>query len=312
MEPLLLVSAALGCVATVAMLFAVRAVLLAPQGEVLERVKRVTRPAVDEPALPARRSMWASLLAPFAGIARPKDENESSRAKKKLVQAGLRGPNATEVFFGTKVVFAALFGGGLLALSALRPTPIPNARLFAVFLVTLGFYAPNVWLLRRVRARQLAILRSLADTFDLLVTCVEAGLGLDAALVRIGDEIALSAPELAGELRLTTMEIHAGLARAEAFRRLADRTGVEELRAFSAMIIQTEMFGTSIANALRVHAAFMRTRRAHKAEERAAMASVKMVLPLIFCILPSLFSVILGPAVVRIARMILPALGGNP
>jgi tight adherence protein C len=195
--------------------------------------------------------------------------------------------------------------------SALRATAIVHVQMYAVVLAAFGFYSPNVWLRRRVKQRQMAIGKSLPDTLDLLVTCVEAGLGLDAALGRITSEIGLSAPELSSELRQTTMEIEAGVVRAEAFRRLAERTGLEELRSLSAMVIQTELFGTGIARALRVHSSSMRTRRTHRAEEEGATVAVKMMLPLILCILPSLFAVILGPAVVRIAQILLPSMSGG-
>jgi tight adherence protein C len=312
MEPFVLFSAGLACVAVIAAILGLRTAVAAPRNEVLDRARRVTRVAAgDSVALPASGSVWATLLGPLAGFARPKQAEEMSRAKKKLAHAGFGGERAAQIFFGSKIALAVLLGGGLLALSALRATPISGARLFAVVLVSLGFYAPNIWLHRRVKARQAAIARGLADTLDLLVTCVEAGLGLDAAIARIVGEIGRSAPELAGELRQTTMEIQAGIVRASAFRRLAERTGLEELRGLSAMIIQTEMFGTPIARALRAHSASMRMRRSHLAEEKGATASVKMMVPLILCILPSLFTVILGPAIVRIAALLLPALGGT-
>src|SRR5262249_39799786 len=157
-----------------------------------------------------------------------------------------------------------------------------------------------------VTARQTELSRALPDTLDLLITCVEAGLGIEAALNRLTAEIGLSAPLLAGELRQTTMEIQAGMGRADAFRRLAERTGLEELRSLSAMLIQTEMFGTSIGRALRVHSSAIRVKRTHRAEEQGATVAVKMMLPLIFCILPSLFVIIMGPAVVRILHNMLP------
>jgi tight adherence protein C len=312
MEPFIVLSAALACLAVTAAIFGLRTAVLAPRNAVLERAKRVTRVAVDVPAaLPSSRSLWALLLGPLASLARPKQADEMSRAQKKLTHAGLRGEHATEIFFGSKVALGLILGGGLLALSAARAMPIPNARLYAVFLVAIGFYAPNVWLSRKVTARQTAISQALADALDLLVTCVEAGLGLDAALARIADEMVAAAPILASELRQTTMEIQAGVVRAAAFRRLAERTGVEDLRGLSAMIIQTEMFGTPIARALRIHSASMRMRRSHLAEEKGATASVKMMLPMVLCILPSLFSVILGPGIVRIVTALLPSIGGQ-
>ncbi len=316
MDPAVLAGAAFACVAAVAMVFGLRAVVSAPRDAVLDRVKRMVQVEGSEPKAkrttggldPKEKSVWASVLGSLGGIAQPKEAEQMSLVRKALVHAGLRGDHALETFFGVKVALAVALGGGLLALSAMFPSPIPAVRPAAVVMLSVGFYAPNAWLQRRVRARQEALSRALTETIDLIVTCVEAGLGLDAALGRISREIELSAPELATELRLTIMEIQAGVARAAAFRRLAERTGLEELRGLSAIIIQTEMFGTAIARALRTHASSMRTRRSHRAEERAATASVKMMLPLILCILPSLFSIILGPAAVRIVTMLGPAL----
>src|SRR5262249_28082188 len=158
----------------------------------------------------------------------------------RLIHAGFRGENALHVFFGSKIALSFTLAGLPMAISALRARPIQNAYMYAVVLAAVGFYSPNVWLSRRLKQRQTALKRALPDPLDLLVTCVEAGLGLDAALRRITDEIGLSAPVLAEELRLLTMEIQAGIARPDAFRRLAARTGIEELRSLSAMIIQTE------------------------------------------------------------------------
>lgn len=216
---------------------------------------------------------------------------------------------AVELFYGAKLALALALGAAVIAADALRTSPLPHYQLYAVVAAAVGFYGPSIWLGGRVTEHQQALARSLPNAMDLLVTCVEAGLGLEAALLRITGEIGLSAPELAHELRVTTGEMQAGVRRAEAFRRLAERTGLEELRSLSAMLIQTEMFGTSIAQALRVHASAMRTRRTHRAEEQAATVSVKMLLPLIFFILPSLFAVILGPAIVRIVEILLPTLG---
>lgn len=311
----MIVSAGLAFVASIAMLFAFRALVAAPREAVLDRAKRVTRATIGSTAAAAatqasKGGFWTALLSPLSGIARPRQAEEMSRIRKSLSHAGFRGEHVVDVFFGSKIALGLTLGGGLLFLNAARAAPLPNARLLAVVLVAIGFYAPNVWLRGRVHKRQTAISHGLADTLDLVVTCVEAGLGLDAALTRIGGEIAASAPVLASELRLTTGEINAGMSRAEAFRRLADRTGVEDLRSLATIVIQTEMFGTSVGHALRVHSSGMRTRRTHTAEERGATASVKMMIPLIFCILPSLLVVIMGPAAVRIVRLLVPALAG--
>ena len=159
------------------------------------------------------------------------------------------------------------------------------------------FFLPNLWLRGQIQERQRLIEDALPDAMDLLVTCVEAGLALDAAMSRVAQELELVAPVLAQELKQTLLEIQAGVRRSDAFHRLSNRTGVEDLRTLSAMIIQTEMFGTSVSRALRVHAEGMRTKRMQRAEEKAAMVSVKMTVPLILCILPSLMAVVIGPAV---------------
>lgn len=311
MDAAVLLGAGLACVAAVAAAIGVRAAVSAPRDAVLDRVRRATSiPDGAPPATaPAReKSRWTSWLAPLGSLAGSKGSDDISRLRKSLLHAGFRSEHAVETFLGTKVALGLALGGGLLVASSLLPSPIPAARALSVVLLSAGFYAPNAWLRGRVQARQAAVLRSLADTIDLLVTCVEAGLGLDAALVRIAKDIEGPSPELSAELRQTTMEIQAGVARASAFRRLAERTGVDELRALSAVVIQTETFGTPVGRALRTHASSMRARRSHRAEEKAAAASVKMMLPLILCILPSLFSIILGPAVVRIVTLLGPAL----
>jgi tight adherence protein C len=315
MDVTIVLGAMMAFVAVVSVLLGVRTLSAAPRDEVLDRVRRATRVSAVDPGFEAYRepprSLWATLLRPLSVLARPKQGDELSRVRTRLVHAGFRGEHAVEIYFGAKIALAFWLGAMPFVASAVRATAIPNAYMIAVVLAAIGFYSPNVWLGRRLNARQRALKRSLPDTLDLLVTCVEAGLGLDAALRRITDELGLSAPELAGELRLLTMETQAGISRPEAFRRLASRTGLEELRSLSAMIIQTEMFGTSIARALRIHSDTMRMRRVHRAEEEGAKVAVKMMLPLILCILPALFAVILGPAVVRIYNLLLPALGGH-
>jgi tight adherence protein C len=154
-----------------------------------------------------------------------------------------------------------------------------------------------------------AIERALPDTLDLLVTCVEAGLGLDAAIARVAEEQELSAPILSAEIKMTFLEVQAGMRRTEAFRRLADRTGVDELKSLAATLNQTEIFGTSVSVALRTQSEWIRMRRMQKAEERAATVAVKMTIPLVLFILPSLLMVIMGPAGLSIARNLLPQFG---
>jgi len=315
MDTSLVLAIVLSFVAVLAAALSFRSVFAGPRDAVLERVRRVTQAATRDRSAPDERlekrkgtSRLAAVLRPVGGIASPKKTEELSRMRDKLTHAGYRGEHAIEIYYGAKIALAVLLAVLLLGVSALRTTPIWHVHYLAVVFTAVGFYSPSIWLKRKVKSRQAALGRSLPDTLDLLVTCVEAGLGLDAALARITGEVGRAAPELAGELQLTTLEIQAGVSRPDAFRRLAARTGLEELRGLSAMIIQTELFGTSIARGLRVHSATMRTRRTHRAEEQGAMVAVKMIVPLILCILPALFAVILGPAAVKIHDNLLPTM----
>jgi tight adherence protein C len=313
----LILSGLLGGVAVVALLLGARAIVATRRDQVLDRIERVTHASLraPEPVAPSRgmeKRPWAArLLRPLSRLARPSSGAEITRIRIRLSHAGVRGPWATEIYFGSKIALGAGLAAVLLALSALRPTPVPHREIWGLVLGAIGFYAPNLWLSAGVKSRQQALTKALPDTLDLLVTCVEAGLAVESALARVTGEIGLSSPVLAQELRQTTMEIQAGVGRAASFRKLADRTGLDELKGLSAVLIQTEMFGTGIASALRIHSEAMRTRRTHRAEEKGATVAVKMMLPLILFILPSLLAVILGPAIVRIARTLLPALGGK-
>jgi tight adherence protein C len=248
-------------------------------------------------------------LRPIARMATPSGEEEISRVRLRLARAGLRREHALQLFLAAKVVLALAAVVAVLTVNATRIEPLDNALAIAVGACAVAFYAPNYWLSKRIATRQVAIRRGLPDSLDLLVTCVEAGLALDAALVRVAAETRKAFPVLAGELELTFLEVKAGMTRPEAFRRLADRTGVDDLKQLAATLTQTEMFGTSIGLALRVQADGMRVRRMQRAEEKAAMVAVKMTLPLVFCILPSLFAVIMGPAFVNIIEKLLPRMG---
>ena len=232
-------------------------------------------------------------------LARPMDEESMGRLKSRLVHAGYRGERAVLNYLAFKIVFAASCLGTLLWYNSTRTTPIENLAIYVAVTVVIGFYIPGLWLSSRIDKRQKELNIALPDALDLLVTCVESGLGLDAAINRVGNEIALGAPLLSNELLQAAFEIQAGAPRGDAFRRMADRTGVEELRNLSALVVQSEKFGTSVAKTLRVMADSMRVRRMQKAEERAATASVKMTLPLVFCIFPTLLIIILGPAIIK-------------
>jgi tight adherence protein C len=172
----------------------------------------------------------------------------------------------------------------------------------------LGYLLPDLLLVWRVRARQHKLRKALPDGLDLLVICVEAGLGLDQAMMRVSQELHITHSELSEELQLVNLEMRVGKTRLDALRELGRRTGLEDIKSLVAMLIQTERFGTSIAQSLRVHSDDLRIKRRQRAEEMAAKTSVKMVPALVFFIFPALMVVILGPAVIAIMRQLLPAL----
>jgi len=225
------------------------------------------------------------------------------------VHAGYRSDNAVEVYLGVKLLLVPVaflllwFING----SSDKPMEFPMNFCVALIFIAVAFFLPNIWLYNKTSKRKLAIEQPLPDAMDLLVTCVEAGLSLDSAMARVSQEMELVAPILAQELKQTMFEIQAGVRRSDAFHRLSNRTGVADLKSLSAMIIQTELFGTSVSRALRVHSEGMRTKRMQVAEEKAAMISVKMTVPLILLILPSLMAVVLGPA----ALMVMSSMGGK-
>ncbi len=284
---------------------------LARRESVVVRRLKASAASGEPVASPGLAELLVQSLGPLAKAAQPLREEELSRLRLQLARAGYRGDRAMQVFLASKVALAIAFALAFLWLNSSRARPLEPGILLAISSFALGYYIPSLWLASRVKARQLAVERGLPDSLDLLVTCVEAGLGLDAALQRVASETKLAWPTLGEELELTFLEIKAGIARVEAFRRLAHRTGVAELKSLAATLTQTETFGTSVGLALRVQAEGIRTRRMQRAEERAGYVSVKMALPLTFCILPTLFAAVIGPAIIRVAQTLLPVMRGR-
>lgn len=283
-----------------------------------ERLEKIRgEGVVDEeaisPGLRAVRESLLRILQSFGRIALPKKEEEVSHMRRRFLIAGYRGPYATIVFYGGKVFLALLL---LLLFTFLRLIfikllPHFQTVFFSILSAIIGFYLPNLWIHVKTRRRKENILRGFPDALDLLVVCVEAGLGLDMAINRVGQEIEMSVPVLSEEFKIMNREIRAGKSRQDALRGLALRTELEDVSSLTALLIQTEQFGTSVAQALRVHSDAMRTRRRQRAEEAAAKVPVKMLFPLIFFIFPSIVLVIVGPGIIRIVRVLLPALGGG-
>jgi tight adherence protein C len=223
----------------------------------------------------------------------PKSQQEVSVVKQRLIRAGLRKESTVRIFNGTKFLIPIL-----LALTALV-TGLGALSPFFVYAVCLGlgYLVPDFWLGRKIKTRQSKIRRGLPDVLDLLVICIEAGLSLDQGTVRTSEELAHAQPELCDELRVVVLEQRAGRPRQDTWKHLAERTDVDCVRNLVSMLIQAEQFGTSIGKTLRTHSDTLRTQRIQQVEEQAAKTTIKLIFPLVFFIFPSLFLVVLGPAI---------------
>jgi tight adherence protein C len=243
-------------------------------------------------------------LKKMGGMA-PRPAAEMGKLRLRLVAAGFRGSEALIIFLGARVATA-------LAAFTLFMTPLllrPN--LLAAFVAcAFGYVVPGMILARLAKRRQHRIRLGLPDALDLLVVSVEAGLGLDQAIQRVGAELTFAHPDLCDELKLINLELRAGKGRAEALHNLSDRTGVDDIRTLVTMLVQTDKFGTSVAQSLRVHSETVRTKRRQRAEEQAAKTGVKMVFPLVICIFPAIYVVTLGPAAIKFMQVMGP-MGGN-
>lgn len=254
---------------------------------------------------PARRPRVVRIFEQI-GQAVPISPQEASVARRYLMAAGYRSETAVKIYYGLKIVLCISF---LVASVFLRDyiTANPVLRVVAVAAAGLaGFFGPNLVLDRLVSRRQEKIRLSLPDALDLLVICMEAGVGLDQAVVNVSRELEITHKEISDELSLLTLEMRAGKRRVEALRNLADRTGEPELRKLVATLIQADRFGTSIAESLRTHSEFLRVRRRQQAEERAAKVGVKLVFPIFFFILPSMLVVAAGPGLLQLIKHLFP------
>jgi len=235
----------------------------------------------------------------------PQSAKEMGSLRLRLVQAGYRRPEALTMFFGVRILFAL----GLFALFSTSIIARPNLFM-ALGGLGLGYLLPGMGLARLAKRRAHKIRLALADALDLLVVSVEAGLGLDQAMSRVGSELAFAYPDLSDELKLINLELRAGKPRSEALRNMADRSGVDDLGSLMTMLIQTDKFGTSVAQSLRVYSETLRTKRRQRAEEAAAKTGVKMVFPLVICIFPSIWIVTIGPAAIKFITVLFPIVNG--
>jgi tight adherence protein C len=270
-----------------------------------ERLEPASKETVESAVMGLKQQIRSFLV--LIGGRIPRTPEEMSRQERRLAQAGYRRKDAVLWFHGSHIVVFLAFLAAFAAIGHLHRHMILSLILSVFF----GMVIPDLWLKRAIARRKENIQCALPDAMDLAVIAVEAGLGLDQALMRVGDEITRAHPALSDELRLRNIEINMGRSRSDALRNLAERTGVEDLRALVAILIQTDRFGTSVGQALRTFSESLRTKRRQRAEEQAAKLAIKMVVPMVVFIFPGVFIVILGPAFITILRDLLPTLAGG-
>jgi tight adherence protein C len=264
--------------------------------DVSDRLGRLWRPAATE-KMGVRQSTEEFAGKVLSGIAKyvPSKAEQPAEGESRLIQAGFRRPEAASAFAAAKVVSIVALLGLVYLTGLYESNPI------IMFLVAgmAGYILPDFWLARKVKARQMTLRLALPDALDLLVICMEAGLGIDQALLYVSQELRTAHPQICDEFDLVNAEMHVGKTRIDALRSLSTRTGVDDIQALVSTLIQTDRFGTSVAQSLRVHSDELRTRRRQRAEELAAKTTIKMIIPLVLFIFPALFVVLLGPAVIK-------------
>jgi tight adherence protein C len=261
----------------------------------------------------SRDGFWVELVSAVEKRVPLIDEKNRSTMHRRLMQAGFFSPGAVRNYYAIRFFLTICLPIGFLLILPLLGTGWSNQSIIvvAVILCLGGLYLPSIWLARRISHRQRAIAEGFPDALDMMVVCVEAGLGLDAAFNRVGAELTRAHPALATQLALVSLELRAGKSRADALRNFAERIGIDEISSFVTLMIQSDALGTSVAQTLTVHADEMRVKRTMRAEELAHKLPVKLTVPLILFILPCMMTVILLPGIISIIRTLLPALAGN-
>lgn len=272
-----------------------------------EAMERVAGTVADNQEMPPTHpSLVFHDLVKRVGALIPTSPKDVTVMQRRLIRAGYRGPNALKGLYGAKALMAVLLPVLTALVGSRFSADMNNKTMVVVGAVVVGFFGPNEWVKRMGKRRQKQIHRGLANALDLLVVCVESGLGLDQAIVQVAKELEHAHPEVTDEFTMVSLELKAGKRRVDALRNLAERTAVEDLKKLVAVLIQADRFGTGVAQSLRQHAEYMRVQARQIAEEKAAKLGVKLVFPIFFCILPSLFVVTVGPVVMRILRDLLP------
>lgn len=282
--------------------------LYRPQSAATERLKRLgergVAPSPTTGTIAIDESRQASELAErFASPLNrllPPSAAEAKKLQRQLMQAGFRSAGAPAMYRALQLCSLAGFPAAVALACALTARPLNSALIYILFAFVVGFFLPRYLLRRRIQHRQLLVRWGLADALDLMVISIEAGLGLNAAMMKVSSELKEVHPDISDEFELANLEIRVGRERDEALRNLAERTGVDDLRSLVAMLIQTDKFGTSIAKAIRAFSDSLRTKRRQRAEQAAQKAAVKLLFPLACFLFPTLFIAILGPAALQL------------
>ena len=291
-------------VTVVLVIFAFGAAAVTPTSVLGARLRALGGQQQPVETKPAIRERIEQALDPLSK-AIPLSPADVSRTRAWLIQAGMRDAIHVNYYFGARLMLAAVGLAAVVLFSGLNNPPM------LLGVTALGFFVPRFFLKRMIKERQMRIRLGLPDALDLTVICVEAGLALDQALLRVGQDLHHAHPDLSDEFHLVNLEMRAGKPRAEALRNLVDRTGVDDIRSLVGTLIQTDRFGTSVAQALRVHSDSLRTERRQRAEEQAAKTTIKMVPPLVIFVLPSIIFVTIGPAVIALIRQLGPVSSGH-
>jgi tight adherence protein C len=255
-------------------------------------------------------SVAAKLSRPLHKLSSLETRSIKQRLRLKLVKAGYRSDQAIYRYLAAKILCPLAFVGVFMFTRIFYKFE-SEAILSIILLFVLGYFTPNLWVFLMTKARQERIFKGLPDALDLMVVCVESGLGIDMTLKRVGDEIRPLCKDLSDEFTLTTLEIRAGMSREDAFKSMNTRIGLSEISSLMTVLSQTSRFGTSLAKALRVHADSMRIKRRQIAEAIAAKSAVKLVFPLVMFIFPAIFVVLVGPGALKIIKYLVPALRGG-
>jgi len=272
--------------------------------EALDRV--ISAQIEGQQELPVHPSLALRDFLSKLGNVLPASPKDVTIMQRRLIRAGIRSSSALKLLYGSRVLLVIIFPALMTFAVGKSDAAVENKMLAVGAAAAAGFWGPNEYIKIRSKRRQKEVKRGLPNALDLMVVCVESGLGLDQAILQVAKELHAAHPEISEEFGFVNLELKAGKRRVEALRNLTERTNVDELKKLVAVLIQADRFGTGVAQSLRGHADYLRVQARQEAEEKAAKLGVKLVFPIFFCILPSLFIVTVGPVAVKIVRELIP------